>query len=248
MCLQESKIASFSVSLNIDLTSCDFDYAVIPALGAVGGTVTSWRRDLWNIHASYVRRFSVTVKLSSPRMPSEPWFLTNVYGPPIRADKPAFLQELRDVAASCPGPWLVCGDFNLIYQAADKSNGRLHRSLMRAFRRALDDSHLQELALHGRRFTWTNGRDNPTLERIDRVFANADWFLRFPHHHLKSLALDSSDHAPLLLILNVEPWAVPRFHFELCWAKLDGFLEAVGVAWGQPSPLLDACTSASTAG
>ena len=112
---------------------------------------------------------------------------------------------------------------------------------MRAFRRALDDSHLQEIVLHGRRFTWSNGRDNPTLERIDRAFANADWFLRFPHHHLKSLASDSSDHAPLLLILNVEPWAVPRFHFELCWAKLDGFLEAVGVAWGQSSPLFDAC-------
>jgi len=39
----------------------------------------------------------------------------------------------------------------------------------------------------------------------------------------------------------MESWAVPRFHFEMCWAKFDGFLEAVAAAWGQPNPLLDAC-------
>jgi hypothetical protein len=77
-----------------------------------------------------------------------------------------------------------------------------------------------------------------TLERID---ANFDCLLRFLHHHLKSLSSDSSDHMPLLLILNSEPWAVPRFHFEMCWAKLDGFLDVVAAAWGQPNPLLDAC-------
>ena len=82
------------------------------------------------------------VKLSSLCSPSEPWFLTNVYGPPNRGDKLAFLQELRHVAATCPSPKLVCADFNLIYQATDKSNGRLHRSLMHEFHHAIDNTQL----------------------------------------------------------------------------------------------------------
>jgi hypothetical protein len=30
---------------------------------------------------------------------------------------------------------MLCGDFNLIYQAADKNNGRLSRRMMGRFRR-----------------------------------------------------------------------------------------------------------------
>uniref|UniRef100_A0A452YJP6 Endonuclease/exonuclease/phosphatase domain-containing protein n=1 Tax=Aegilops tauschii subsp. strangulata TaxID=200361 RepID=A0A452YJP6_AEGTS len=29
-------------------------------------------------------------------------------------EKIAFLQEIRDIRADCPGPWMLCGDFNLI--------------------------------------------------------------------------------------------------------------------------------------
>jgi hypothetical protein len=74
-----------------------------------------------------------------------------------------------------------------LHQACDKSNGRLHRGLMRRFRQVLDDLHLDELHLSGRLFTWSNHRDNPTLERLDRIFASIDC------HHLRCLSSDSSD-------------------------------------------------------
>lgn len=93
-----------------------------------------------------------------------PWWLTNIYSPATRPDKAAFLQELRDIRAASPGPWLICGDFNLIYQAADKNNGRLHRGLMRRFRSVIDDLQLDELHLSGHLFTWSSGRDEPTLD------------------------------------------------------------------------------------
>jgi exonuclease III len=122
------------------------------------------------------------------------WWLSNVYGPSSNSssEKTAFLQELRDIRAACAGPWLVCGDFNLIYQAADKNHGRLHRGLMRAFRDTIDVLQLQELHLSGRLYTWSNGRDNPTLERIDRAFASVEWLQLFPFHHLRSLSSDCS--------------------------------------------------------
>lgn len=125
--------------MNTDITGFDFDYFALPAIGAAGGTVISWRRDIWGASDFAARRFSVTVRFAPLAGPGEPWCLTTVYGPTASPEKAAFIQELRDVRATCLGPWLLAGDFNLIYLAADKNNSRLHRSQMRLFRTFIDD-------------------------------------------------------------------------------------------------------------
>lgn len=57
------------------------------------------------------------------------------YGPQEDEEKMMFLQELRNIHSLCNGPWLVAGDFNLIYQAANKNNANLDRAMMGRFRR-----------------------------------------------------------------------------------------------------------------
>jgi exonuclease III len=98
-----------------------------------------------------------------------------VYGPVDESLKHEFLQELRDIHASSLSSILICGDFNLIYQAADKSNDRLNLRSMRRFHRVLNDLQLEELYLHGRLYTWSNERRRPTLDSIDRAFASVTW-------------------------------------------------------------------------
>jgi hypothetical protein len=68
------------------------------------------------------------------------------------------------------GPWVLCGDFNLIYQAQDKNNDCLSRRMMGRFRHFLNDLELDELHLHGCLFTW---RSHPTLECIDMMFVSS---------------------------------------------------------------------------
>ncbi|WVZ64360.1 LOW QUALITY PROTEIN: hypothetical protein U9M48_013890 [Paspalum notatum var. saurae] len=92
------------------------------------------------------------------------WWFTGVYGPQLDSEKLLFLQELRDIRALCSGPWLVAGDFNLIYQAADKNNTNLDRAMMGRFRRLLDDLEIKEIPLFGRKYTWSNERSSPTRE------------------------------------------------------------------------------------
>lgn len=102
------------------------------------------------------------------------WSLATVYGPMDEGLKLDFLDEIRAISADCVRPLLIRGDFNQIYQAADKNNSKLNLRLMRRFRHALDDIGVDELFLHGRLYTWSNER-RPTMERIDRAFANLQW-------------------------------------------------------------------------
>jgi exonuclease III len=100
-------------------------------------------------NAHYVAN-NVTARVS-PVGGGSGWCLTCVYGPQAEADKVAFLEELREVRRGQPGPWALCGDFNLIYRDEDKNNGNLNRRMMGRFRRFLNDCVLKEIYLHGRR-------------------------------------------------------------------------------------------------
>ena len=106
-----------------------------------------------------------------------PWWLTYVYGPQDNQEKIQFLQELRDIRSQCTGPWLVAGDFNLIYKDEDKNNSNLNRAMMGRFRRWINDMAVTELPLHGRKFTWSSSpsRTSPTFVKLDQVFCSLDW-------------------------------------------------------------------------
>lgn len=166
-----------------------------------------------------------------------------VYGPQGDEEKADFLEELLQIGRSTNGAWMVCGDFNMIYQVANKSNDRLNRAAMRRFRAFIGRANLQEvdLIVIGRCFTWSNHQDNSTLERIDRVFGTIDWFHLFPEHCLKALSSDCSDHSPLLLFCCAMTAPKCRFRFESFWPKLPGFFDVVKAAWDGPVPVVDAC-------
>lgn len=230
LCLVETKVNVLYPSMISDLMGMSFDYALLPAIGALGGVLVAWNREDWSSPSQVVGQFSVTVHLIPVGVHSSPWSLSAFYGPVDEALKPAFLDELRHTHSSSAEPLLLCGDFNLIYRAEDKSNDRLNLRSMRRFRRALDNMQVDELYLHGRLYNWSNEWRRPTMERIDRAFGMVAWLEAFPDHHLRCLSSDCSDHAPLLLQLRSTSWAKPRFRFEPFWVRLDGFHDIVARA------------------
>ena len=109
------------------------------------------------------------------------------------------------------------GDFNLIYRAEDKNIHRFNRWLMNSFHTFIDDLELQELHLRGHLYTWSNERNRPTLVRLDWVFVMEDWDTDFPDHDLSTLAMECSDHTPLLLKTDCSLPHFKRFCFENYW-------------------------------
>jgi hypothetical protein len=72
---------------------------------------------------------------------------------------------------------------------------------------------------------------HPTLSRIDRVFACIAWCDIFAHHHLRAGSSSGSDHAPLLLHMNVNAVAKKRFCFESIWSKFPSYLDVAADVW-----------------
>lgn len=88
----------------------------------------------------------------------------------------------------------------------------------------------------GRRFTWSNNQDSPTMTRIDRAFCTPAWEDIYVNPILQPLSSSSSDHCPLLLTPLITPMVKPRFRFESFWVNMEGFQECVQEAWDQPTP------------
>jgi hypothetical protein len=87
-------------------------------------------------------------------------------------EKKMFMRELRQLKLSVLTRWLILGDFNLIYKVADKNIGNLNRRLMLGFRRTLNHLEVKEIQLIGRKYTWSNALESPTMTRIDRAFCS----------------------------------------------------------------------------
>ena len=63
------------------------------------------------------------------------------------------------------------------------------------------------------------------------MLTTVDWEEIYPLCFLQALSSDDSDHCPLLLLTNSTIRSKQRFHFEIFWPKLDGFIEAVERGW-----------------
>jgi exonuclease III len=232
VCFQETKMELIYSSVVLEALGSEFDdYVYLPAAGTRGGILIAWKsRDVTISDAEFTTN-TITAKVVPSSGATTPWWMTVVYGPQRDEDKIAFLQELRDVRVDCTGPWMICGDFNLIYRDEDKNNANVNRRMMARFRRVINDLALKEVYLNGRRYTWTNEQSPPTLVRLDRVLCSADWEEQHGECHLRCLASVVSDHSPLLLDCSPQPPARRRFHFEDFWTRLDGYQDVVAAAW-----------------
>jgi hypothetical protein len=186
VCVQETNMVIIERYDVLSILGSCFDYSFLPADGVRGGILVAWRMDTWAALSFTNRVYSISLCLHELGSPNA-WFLTSVYGPTEVGNKDAILQEIRDIQAGVSGPWLINGDFNMIYHTEDKNNSRLNRRQMGRFRHLLSDLELKELHLHGRLFTWSNEHTHPTLEHIDRVFFSAEWEDLYPNWYLQSL-------------------------------------------------------------
>jgi exonuclease III len=145
--LQETKLAEISFSIVVEFLGDPFcnNFIFLPAEETRGGVLIAWDKDYVDRGAVMREDYNISVQVTL-LMSNGAFGLTAVYDPTNSADKPSFLDELvrcQPISA----PWLYIGDFNLHYEASDKSNHNINWAQMRRFRQALDSSGLLEIKL-----------------------------------------------------------------------------------------------------
>jgi hypothetical protein len=73
---------------------------------------------------------------------------------------------------------------------------------------------IEELKLHGNRFTWSNMQQSPLLERLDWFFAAVSWMAQYPGSSVSTLNRDTSDHMTCLVSISIDIPKAKIFRFE----------------------------------
>lgn len=111
-------------------------------------------------------------------------------------ERDAFLAELIRCAPPLGYPWLIDRDFNVIYEARNKSNCNLNMRIMGTFRDAIDTAPLREIKCKNRRFTWRMRENHQPSSVLTFFFANSEWEAMLPSHLLMVASSSCSDHCP----------------------------------------------------
>jgi exonuclease III len=247
VCFQETKISSWTRNLLVDTVGIEMANNVLflPSMGASGGILIAAAERFFTLSHPHLTQDTISAKVTM-LAENKTWTITGVYGPQSDADKIQFLQELTNLQTQMLPAWLVLGDFNLILNAQEKNNARLNLPLINRFKATVDNLHLARIELRGKRYTWCNDHQTPTMTRIDHLFVSADWLELFPRTDLHALASLGSDHSALFLQGNIDLDFYRGFRFESHWIHRPGFLDTVKEARSRPVTTQDTISGSTS--
>ncbi|XP_075084879.1 uncharacterized protein LOC142168117 [Nicotiana tabacum] len=161
--------------------------------------------------------------------------LTLVYAKCDAIERIELWDSMYAIARDMSVPWLIGGDFNVIWDEEEKF-GRLPVSLNEIddFRHYINSCNLFDLGFKGSIFTWWNGRaeEDCIFKRLDRCLANVEFQQTFPGIEVTHLSKIDSDHNPMLLKCDIEAAPLNKpFRFLNFWVKHESFKEALRENW-----------------
>jgi len=156
------------------------------------------------------------------------WRFVSVYGSSYEEGKADFIQELHEIMDNWSGPTLFGGDFNLVNNLKEKSNGLVNQKWVDLFKDWTNCHGLVELKNSSRSFTWTNNQEQPIMAAIDKFLCNNSFEQQYPLAFVTAKSRAGSDHVPLVINFGTdEPKKPSVFRFEKWWLNHPGFNEFV---------------------
>ncbi|XP_062119067.1 uncharacterized protein LOC133832784 [Humulus lupulus] len=163
--------------------------------------------------------------------------VTFVYGRNSIEERVTLWRDLTNLCFPATA-WLLTGDFNAVFERADRVGGRAISSL------ELSDAQtwralglVDELRARGSHFTWTNKQtnDDRIYSRLDKVFKNEDWLDIFPQSEAVFNWELHSDHCYCIIKPEVSVnCGVKLFRFFNMWTNHEHFKSTVLQSWCKP--------------
>lgn len=92
------------------------------------------------------------------------------------------------------GPWVLCGDFNIVRYPLEKKNCNKINKGMTDF---TEDMELVDPELSGGKYTWKKGDRHITAARVNRILFSEEWEAKFRNIRQHTLHRVTSDHSPI---------------------------------------------------
>uniref|UniRef100_A0A2N9F2D7 Reverse transcriptase domain-containing protein n=1 Tax=Fagus sylvatica TaxID=28930 RepID=A0A2N9F2D7_FAGSY len=240
VCLQETKLAAANLSLIRSIWGNMYvGWEVLNAINSAGGILLMWDKRALEKLDYFIGTYSVSCQWKSLD-DNFIWSGSSIYGPNSESARSAFWDELNLISNRWATPSCLFGDFNIIRYPGERLGCQNFSQGMLDFSEFIDSNHLVDLPLEGGLYTWSNGADQPSMSRIDRVLVSVDWEEHFPDVSQKLLPRPLSDHSPILVEAGGMARGKSSFKFENMWLKSEGFVELVkgwwsGYSFGGPS-------------
>ncbi|XP_058092477.1 uncharacterized protein LOC131238909 [Magnolia sinica] len=228
---QETKVPFFKDDLMATLWKAkDAKWVSLNTTGSAGGILVAWKSSEWDLEHSWVGVFSVSVILQDKSAKFQ-CLISAVYGPTLNARRSEFWDELTASRQSFSGPCCIVGDFSITRFPEEHSWSRKPSLAMTVFSDWIEKQELVNLPLLGAKFTWTNGRLNSILSRLDRFLVSPEWLEAFPSVSQLALPRTTSDHCPILLPEDDNDWGPKPFRFNSSWLLIEGFSKQISEWW-----------------
>ena len=231
VCFQETKIQKMTTVVARSLgVGRNYDWRALDAEGTAGGILLFWDKKIMELVDSEIGLFSISCLFKMVEGGVH-WMFSGVYGPVERNLKEIFWEELGGIRGWWEGPWCLSGDFNEILSPSERVRGGNITPSMRRFVEIVNELGLRDLPLQRGPYTWSWGRNERSMSRLDRFLVSSDWECQYSKVVQKCLPRPISDHFPILLDSDGVRTGPSPFRFELMWLKFRGFKELLKGWW-----------------
>ncbi|XP_070021012.1 uncharacterized protein [Nicotiana sylvestris] len=160
------------------------------AISNVSNKIWAFIDEVFEVTVMYNMVQQLTLRLFNTESHVE-FVLTLIYAKCDAFERIELWDSLYAMARDMDAPWLVGGDFNVLWDEEEKF-GRLPVSLNEIddFRHCINTCNLFDLGFKGSIFTWWNGRveEDCIFKRLDRCLANFQFQQTFPGIEVQHLS------------------------------------------------------------
>ncbi|XP_028551527.1 uncharacterized protein LOC110100832 [Dendrobium catenatum] len=233
--LVETKISSFE---RYEVNKClgdDWDYFLLPSVGASGGIMVFWKANIAKF--SLIKSSSQCVIRELCLFNNSKWLISTIYGNKNAVLRRKLWEDLEE-NNSTNFPMIIGGDFNCILSQEDKRGGKKFSFYqgpqeMAAFMARND---LHDVGIIGPKFTWCNNKSGNAriLERLDGCLLNYKALNMIQNAVVRHLPRIAFDHCPLIIrIIQDKLYQNKQIKFEEVWASFQAAKGIVFKSWNK---------------
>ncbi|XP_074319911.1 uncharacterized protein LOC141656761 [Silene latifolia] len=167
------------------------------------------------------------------------FYVTMIYAFNDVTERKALWSKLGAFNRNIKGPWVICGDFNVVLVPSKRLGGQSTFEEMDDFQQCVNECGVSDCLAIGSLYTWTNKQEpaSRVFNRLDRMLVNDEWLKDNPLAYAHFYSEGVFDHTPCV-VQDQNNMEKPRraFKYYNMWSQALEFKDCVRQVWSHNVP------------